>query len=254
MKLNKKRRTNILRHILPALATSLCGPMAYKFVTRHTTLIHALKHRPPSTEQPRLCTTHVGVDGSFNQPGANGPARAAGAACFYVLAPNQPRTATESPEAHILTCTFPGDQTVVNAECNAVTLALQTLNHEYQLDVGWDHQTGVKRLDWHRRHPDPNPPPHGMREPTSHDANPHFYRLLTLKQRDEAMGRLREATHTEAHTESDAEVARILATQGAVRIDAASGARVVTAEALKKVTVLYIPRPIRRGQTNTPPH
>jgi hypothetical protein len=252
MKLDKKRRSNILRLILPALTTSLCGPMAYKFVTRHTTLIHALKHRPPTTEQPRLCTTHVGVDGSFIQPGTNGPARAAGAACFYVLAPNH--SATELPEAHILTCTFPGDQTVVNAECNAVTLALQALNHEHQLDIGWDHDTGVKRLDWHKRQPDPNPLPYGLREPTSYDANPHFYRLLTLKQRDEAEGRLREATYTKAHTESDDEVARILATQGAVRIDTASGARVVSAEALQKVTLLYTPRPIRRGQTNTPPH
>jgi hypothetical protein len=49
-------------------------------------------------------------------------------------------------------------------------------------------------------------------------------------------------------------VARILASLGAIRIYALSGARVVTAEALKKVTLLFIPHPALRGQTECPPH
>jgi len=199
-RLKHPEQLEILREILPALTSALCGPMCFRFVTRHTTLIHALRHQPPTAEKPQLCTPHVGVDGSFINHDGNGEARAAGAACFYVLPSHHIRGTTHAPEAHILTCTFSGDQTVVNAECNAVTLALQALTHEQELFIGWDHDTGVKRLDWHRRHLDRNPLPHGLRDPTSYDANPHFYRLLSLKQRDEKHGRYRNATYTAAHT------------------------------------------------------
>jgi hypothetical protein len=145
MKLTYKRQTNILWAILPALTTAISGPICYRFVTRHTTLIHALRHHPLTADKPRLCSYHVGVDGSFINPEESGPARAAGAACFYALPSGQTSTEAPTPEAHILTCTFTGDQTVVNAECNAVTLALQALTHEPILHIGWDHDTGVKR-------------------------------------------------------------------------------------------------------------
>jgi hypothetical protein len=129
------------------------------------------------------------------------------------------------------------------------------LSHEQSLDIGWDHDTGVKRLDWHRRHPDPKPPPHGLREPTSYDANPHFYRLLVIKQRDEAQESFREATYTKAHTKSDDAVAKLLSAPGAVRYDPASRARVVTAKTLQKVTRLFTPTTDnRRNQAELPPH
>jgi len=100
----------------------------------------------------------------------------------------------------------------------------------------------------------PAAPPHGLRDPSSYDANPHFYRLLTLKKRDEAAERIRIVTYTKAHTESDDDITKILSNHGAVRYDTASQARVVTADALRKVTRLFIPtaKRQRRPQDELP--
>jgi len=73
-------------------------------ITRHTKLIHAVTHCPPSSERPTLCSRHVGVDGSFIEAGQGGKPMASGAACYFTHA--RGATGPISPAAHIITCTF----------------------------------------------------------------------------------------------------------------------------------------------------
>jgi hypothetical protein len=91
---------------------------------------------------------------------------AAGSAVYYTTV----RGANEVV-AHIVTCTFDGgDQMVANAECSACTLALQTLSHVDNVEIGWDHLNAVTLTHQQEpglaqplRHPwegaAPNPPP-----------------------------------------------------------------------------------------------
>jgi len=171
-------------------------------ITRHTKLIHAVTHCPPSSERPTLCSRHVGVDGSFIEAGQGGKPMASGAACYFTHA--RGATGPISPAAHIITCTFGGAQTVVHSEFDSVSLGLQSLEHVPNLEIGWDHDTGVKRITSHAS--DWNPAPHGILNATSYDANPHFCRLFALIKRDRGQGKTRTIKHTPAHTADDNEI------------------------------------------------
>jgi len=211
-------------------------------ITRHTKLIHAVTHCPPSSERPTLCSRHVGVDGSFIEAGQGGKPMASGAACYFTHArgatgPISPaahiitctfggaqtvvispvvhtslhaplggaQTVVISPVTHIITCTFGGAQTVVHSEFDSVSLGLQSLEHVPNLEIGWDHDTGVKRITSHAS--DWNPAPHGILNATSYDANPHFICcLFALIKRDRGQGKTRTIKHTPAHTADDNEI------------------------------------------------
>jgi ribonuclease HI len=77
-----------------------------------------------------LSCHQAGVDGSLREL-PDGTVSAAGSAVYYTTV----RGANELV-AHIVTCTFDGDQTVANAECSACTLALQTLSHVDNVEIG----------------------------------------------------------------------------------------------------------------------
>jgi hypothetical protein len=84
---------------------------------------------------------------------------------------------------HIVYCTFDGEQDVAaNGEIRGLSLALQWLKLEENLQIGWDHLNGVKQA----HHNIPNTKctrrPHGMTAESSHayHQNPHMTTALAL--------------------------------------------------------------------------
>jgi hypothetical protein len=150
-RLSQSGRQRLAGVIAGALGQKLCGPTAYTYVTRHTSLVHACRHSPHSGDTPALSCHQVGVDGSLREL-PDGTLSAAGSAVYYTTV----RGGNEQV-AHIVTCTFDGDQTVANAECSACTLALQTLSHVGNVEIGWDHLNAVTLV--HQREPGTAPAP-----------------------------------------------------------------------------------------------
>jgi hypothetical protein len=74
----------------------------------------------------------------------------------------------------------------MHADCNTVTLALHALSHEQSLDIGWDHDTGVKTPRLAQATPRPQNLTTRAAGANELRRKPHFYRLLAIKQRDEA--------------------------------------------------------------------
>ena len=91
-----------------------------------------------------------------------------------------------------MTCTFPGEQSVANAECSAYSLACQVLGKADTLNIGWDHLNAIRLL--HERLPATAPGGHQQAHSTGgqpadtntpstkahYEHNPHFLRALAL--------------------------------------------------------------------------
>jgi len=251
--LKEKGKQSLANTLATALHALLTSAHNFTFVARHTDRVHAAHHAPHSNARPTLTSPHVGVDGScVTLP--DGSPSAAGAAVYYTHAAGQP----DEQVAHIVTCTFTGEQTSTNAECSACTLALQTLAHASALVVGWDHLNAVTHV--HQQLPTTAPAPiaggeeAAPRPPTAHTlehyaGNPHLTRASALIARDHAAGKTRQVIHTRAHAlrarpGADPNTCRermahtILSAQNSTTWDAQLRAIVVPSATLQQVTTL----------------
>jgi hypothetical protein len=183
-------------------------------VSRHTDLVHATQHAAHTAARPALSSAHVGVDGSLAAD-ADGRQLAAGAAVYYTM---EGTDFNHAAAAHIITCTFTGEQTVANAECSACSLALQTLAHADHLEIGWDHLNAVTLMHQRVAHTAPVNVAEGPKPPVKdallhYAGNPNMVRATSLATRDLAAGRSRTITYTKAHTlkgAAEKEVAELL--------------------------------------------
>ncbi len=123
----------------------------------------------------------------------------ASGACAYMITNQVAQPQTE--EVHIVYCTFDGEQDVGNGEISGLSLALQWLEGETGLQIGWDHLNGVKEAHYQIPNTRCRGRPHGMTAESSHayNQNPHMTTALALIEQALGNNHTREIEHTSAH-------------------------------------------------------